>query len=189
MSLIYPEHTVTGAWHQLLQDAGDSCQFSMDEEMQSYLVYMLMRHTKDIEIADNVMANRYLQGLQAQGLQAIEQMRDVGDQCLLYCGFFPERCSRRLVKTRYYMDLGRSAYADLSARMKQGYADMYQKLAQHFVALMDVLLAMRMLDSAQSLKPALMIELANDCGSVHARNVLANGNVHVMSVPDWRDRK
>jgi len=188
MSQIYPAHTVTGAWHQLLQDAGDSCHFSMDEEMQSYLVYMLMRHTQDIDIADNVMANRYLQGLQSQGQQAIEQMRDVGDQCLLYCGFFPERCSRRLVKTRYYMDLGRSAYADLSERMKQGYATMYQKLAQHFGALMDVLLAMRLLDGTQSLNSGLMLELANDCGSEHARHVLANENIHVMPVTPWRNR-
>ena len=180
MSQIYPAQTVIEAWHQLLQDAGDRCHLSLDEEMQSYLVYMLMRHTEDVDIADNVMARRYLQGSRASGQQAIEQMRTVGDQCLLYCGFFTERCSRRNVLPRYYMDLGRTAYADLASRMSAGFAHMYEKLAQHFVALIDILLATRLLDPAQSINSALMIELARGCGSKHARRLLRDDHIHVM---------
>src|SRR3569833_1614669 len=132
-----------------------------------YLVFLLMRFTEKPEIAASVMALDYLRSMQLSGHLAQDQLREVGDKCLLYSGLFPERAARRRVKVSYFVDLGRSAYQHLSGRLGHDAATLYQRLAYTFVGLMDVLQTMRELGQQQARPdPLRAYELWRDTGSV-----------------------
>jgi hypothetical protein len=100
------------------------------------------------------------------------QLRDVGDQCLLFSGLYPQHAERRLVRVSYYVELGRGAYGQLAERLRHAGAAMYQQLCQGFVALMDVLQAMRALEGTPALSPLQSLELWAETGSQGARQQL-----------------
>jgi len=179
MSRIITHNTPTEQWQQLVHCAEESCHQQLDEELESYLVFMLMRQTGNNELADSVLANRYLQGMQSEGQCCIQQLQEVGDQCLIYSGLFPKRSRKRLVKVSYYVDLGRSAYIHIAGKMKQGYAILYEHLSEYFVVLMDVLQAMRSLDN-DATDHRLLLELSRDCKSERAAGLLADDNIIVF---------
>ena len=135
--------TQTEIWQDLVKQAADYSGVQLDEELESYLVFLLMRHLKDADLATRTMALKYLTGMQSQGDHRLEQMRDVADQCLLTSGLFPERAQRRQVTVSYYVKLGRSAYLNLSELTQNAIASMYMHLAESFISLMDTLQAMR----------------------------------------------
>jgi hypothetical protein len=158
--------SATEEWLSLVHEAESAAELHLDEEIQSYLVFLLMRFTEQPQLAASVMAVEYLQGMQSQGRICHDQLRNVGDKCLLYSGLFPERAERRRVKISYFVDLGRSAYQQLSDRMEHGAAAMYHHLAATFVSLMDILQTMRTLgDRTHRLGPFHAFELWRDTGS------------------------
>lgn len=159
-------------WLTLVSEAKVAAACRLDEDMESYLVFLLMRFTEKPEIAASVMALDYLRSMQLSGHLAQDQLRDVGDKCLLYSGLFPERAARRRVKVSYFVDLGRSAYQHLSGRLGHNTATLYQRLAYTFVVLMDVLQTMRELGQQRTPDALNAYELWRDTGSVRARKKL-----------------
>lgn len=164
--------SATAEWLSLVHEAEKAIDHPLDEEMQSYLVFLLMRFTERPELAASILAVEYLESMRQLGHAGRDQLRNVGDKCLLYSGLFPQRAERRRVKISYFVDLGRSAYQLLSERMERGAAIMYQRLAGTFVPLMDVLQAMRTLGYADALTPLQAIELWQDTGSRSALRIL-----------------
>ncbi len=153
-------------------EAEESSRIQLDEELESYLVFLLMRYHDRPEIAVGAIAPGYLEGMQQRGSLRRLQMRDVGDRCLLYSGLFPRRARRRLVTVGYYVDLGRSAYRNLADERFQ-LATTFAKLASNFVDLMDTLQALRSMSSDQPLlEPLDAMELWHSTGSRQARAVL-----------------
>ena len=173
MSDIPMKATATSQWRDLVKEAMDYNGVSLDEELESYLVFLLMRYMQETTLTSKVMALEYLRGQQSSGSQRNECMRDVGDQCLLFSGLYPQLAQRRLVKISYYVKMGRSAYASLSGLTQSAIANMYSHLAESFVLLMDTLQAMRcMNDASMQLEPLLAYELWQDTQSQQARRVL-----------------
>jgi hypothetical protein len=166
-------HTsATAEWLSLVNEAESAAELHLDEEIQSYLVFLLMRFTERPELAASVLAVEYLQSMQSSGRIGHDQLRNVGDKCLLYSGLFPERAERCRVKISYFVDLGRSAYHQLSDRMEHS-AAMFLHLADAFVSLMDILQTMRALGSpAKQLSPFHAFELWRDTGSQVALRTL-----------------
>ena len=167
-------HTsATAEWLSLVNEAESAADLRLDEEMQSYLVFLLMRFTEKPELATSILAVEYLQSMQTLGRVGQDQLRNVGDKCLLYSGLFPKRAERRRVKISYFVDLGRSAYQQLSEQMEHGAATLYNRLADTFVSLMDILQMMRALGSpANQLDPLQAFELWQETGSQSALKIL-----------------
>jgi hypothetical protein len=160
--------TTTAQWQALIQDAEQACHTPLGEELQSYLVFLLMQHNSG-EWIDHIMALKYLNALETQGRFREEQLREVGDECLLFSGLFPAHAERRRVRISYYVNLGISAYGVLSRSLAGVRAKVYKKLSQKFVALMDVLQATRELEgNLPLLQPLQAMELWNDTDSAHA---------------------
>ncbi|MBZ0072972.1 MAG: hypothetical protein K8I04_14745 [Gammaproteobacteria bacterium] len=159
------EPTSTAQWHALVSEAESAANLQLDETLESYLVFLLMRFIARPDIAGRAMAIEYLHGLSESGQLQEAQLRDVGDQCLLYSGLYPRHAERRLVRVSYYVDLGRGAYGTLAERLRHAGAEVYQQLCEGFVALMDVLQAMRPLDGPPPLAPLQSLELWADTGS------------------------
>jgi len=180
MDAIITRGTATESWQSLVHSAGECCNQALDEDLESYLVFMLMRHTENARLADTILATQYLQGMQSGGHSRIQRLQEVGDQCLLFSGFFPKRSERRLVKVHYYVDLGRSAYSHISEKMKRDYAQLYERLSEQFVVLMDILQAMRTIHNGYVLDSRSFLEFACECGSQRAERLLANNNVYLF---------
>lgn len=141
--------TSTAQWHSLVCEAEKLAQVYLDEDLQSYLVFLLMRFLSKPDIASRVLALDYIQSLLSSGRQQQVRLRDVGDVCLLHAGFFPRRARRKRVSEHYFVELGSGAYQQLSEVTEQGGA-LYYRLFESFIPIRDLLRSMRALDGAES---------------------------------------
>jgi hypothetical protein len=99
---------------------------------------------------------------------------------LLFSGLFPRRAEKKSVRISYFVDLGRSAYQQLSSLSRHQTAKIYQNLAGGFVSLMDVLHAMRALDTSQEpLSPLQAFELWADTGSPYAHAAVTQSSTSI----------
>jgi hypothetical protein len=133
----------TALWVDLVREAEDGAAIKLDEELESYLVFVLMGHTRDLQLHGNVMALDYLLARTQRGTQRKQELRDVGDRCLLLAGLYPEQAERRLVSVEYFLAMGSRAYDELSTALKAAVADLYCHLAKAFARLVRVLMELR----------------------------------------------
>lgn len=175
MTKIILESSSTAQWHQLVNEAEANCETVLNEEMESYLVFLLMRHTQKPHITSNIMATEYLQSLAAYGQLQQDKLRDVGDQCLIFSGLFPKIAEVRTVKVSYFVGIGVSAYHSLADTCKIQLCEFYHQLAEEFVHLMDVLHAIRSMNkSSEMLSTLAALDLWSDTGSKQALETIQN---------------
>lgn len=173
MSELVLKPTATAQWHSLINDAQSQCNLHLGEDQESYLVFLLMRFIERPELASKIMAMEFLQSMHKSGKERSDSLRDVGDQCLLFSGLFPKRAERRRVKVSYFVNIGKAAYTQLSETRMEGLAKLYQTLALQFVAMMDVLQAVRVMGTnSPILEPLAALELWQDTGSQQALGAL-----------------
>jgi len=151
-------------WHTLVLEAEQDYGCQLNETMQSYLVFTLMRFAKNSQLNAKALALDYLSSHHLPDNLRNEQLRDIGDQCLLVSGLFPQSAEKRLVGAGYYVDLGRSAYHHISTVTQKGIAELYRQLAESFVLLMDLLQTIRQY-STPVLQPIAAMELWQKTGS------------------------
>lgn len=130
-------------WYALVNEAELDCSLELGEELESYLVFLLMRFSEKPEIARSILALEFLEGLQTIGNVREVRLQEVGDKCLLYSGFFPEQIKHRRLKESYYIDLGQNAYYALASINRLHLAALYQHLCDGFLKMRDVLHTMR----------------------------------------------
>jgi hypothetical protein len=155
-------------WQALVAEAEALSGVQLDEDLESYLVFTLMRYLRRPEMTQRILALDFLEAFQQSHPQRNEALRDVGDQCLLFSGLFPRRAERRRVRVSYYVKLGRSAYQNLADSLSKT-ADLFAHLAEEFIAAMDTLQAIRVLgQQTTGLLPAQAYELWQDTASRQA---------------------
>ncbi len=167
------EETETAQWLNLLRQAESEYGCQLDEAMESYLVFTLMRFMKDQNLASQAIALDYLRSHGLPRSLRQEQLRNIGDQCLLLSGLFAKRAEKRLVRVSYYVNIGQSAYHSLSQGVQQTTSELYHQLAETFVTLMDLLQTVRHFNSP-ALQPIQTLELWSDTGSKRAFNSLSD---------------
>src|SRR5690242_4279366 len=114
--------TSISLWHQIIHEAEVACATHLKEELESYLVFLMMRYTTRPEIAKHVMASDFLRGVELLPHQRQVVLQEVGDKCLLFSGLFPDMAEKRMVKVSYFVNLGQSSYANLSKSSNDLYA-------------------------------------------------------------------
>jgi len=175
--------TSTDQWHTLVTEAQQASGIQLHEDLESYLVFLLMRYTDRPEMAASILAIDYLEGANSLGQVRQDRMRDVGDQCLLYSGLFPERAEKRRVRVSYYVDLGRSAYQTAADATQLALSQLFTALSNQFVLVMDTLQAMRGINvDTPQLAPILAFELWQDTGSQQALSSLTDGTPIMIDV-------
>ncbi len=162
-------------WHKLVQTAEADYGCHLDEAMQSYLVFTLMRFMKKPDLNTQALALAFLQSHHLPAQMKLDQLRDIGDQCLLVSGLYPKRAEKKLVRVSYYVNMGRSAYHNLSHCAQQGVADLYRQLEETFTLLMDLLQTIRQY-SSPALTSLAAMELWSDTGSQFAYNQLSSSS-------------
>ncbi|WP_455207822.1 hypothetical protein [Kaarinaea lacus] len=141
--------TSTAQWHSLVCEAESAANIYLDEELQSYLVFLLMRFLCKPDIATKVLAMDYIESLLSSGQRKQDKLRDLGDVCLIHAGFFPRRAKRKRVSENYFIELGSGAYQHLSGVVENQIAELYYRLSLSFVPIRDLLNTMRQLGDQQ----------------------------------------
>jgi hypothetical protein len=143
MSELLLQPTQVAEWYTLINEAEANCSLELGEDLESYLVFLLMRFLGKPEVVIGVMAIEFLRSVHATGQQRSEMLREVGDKCLLLSGLFPQLTKRRRVQDNYFVDLGQNAYYELAGFSTQQLADLYLLLCRRFEPMRDVLRAIR----------------------------------------------
>lgn len=173
MSKVIWHNNSTAAWQELVCDAQARSKMQLNEELESYLVFMLMRFTEEVGVHNRPIALDFMETLHSAGELQKTQLREVGDKCLLFSGFFPGLAEKHLVKVSYFVDVGQSAYDVLAGLSKMPTGELFVQLAQRFVPLMDILQTIReMSTDTPLLKPLNAMELWQDTGSESALKTL-----------------
>lgn len=163
-------------WLQLVRDAAHSTGRNLDDDLESYLVFLLMRFASEPAAVHDALGRRYLEAHAQPGSGRLEALREVGDRCLLLCGLYPEQARRRLVRVSYFVHIGRSCYGQLAERLKAGESALFAQLSGAYVNLMDLLQALRASGEGRPcLDPICAFELWSDTGSRYAYEVLSAG--------------
>lgn len=172
MSDLILEPTAAAQWQRLIRDSAQETGHLLDAELESYLLMLLQRFTHRTDLVHAIMGRNYLMAQTLTGGLRMEQLRDVGDQCLLFAGLFPGIARRRRVSVDYFVDIGRAAYLDLAHALNQGTGQLFHAIATAFVALMDTLNSIRMRPAFEDLSMLDQADLWYSCGSRAALRVL-----------------
>jgi hypothetical protein len=175
--------TSLAQWYTLVNEAEDFFDSHLETDLESYLVFLLQRYSDKPEMISSIMGVDYLESLATLGKLRTEKLREVGDKCLLFSGFFPELATKRLVTINYFVSLGRSAYSNIAFVSQQG-CDLYALLQEHFIHLLDLLLSIRELTGQG---PALSLlqarSLWQSTGSLYALKALKHYGQDSASPP------
>ena len=175
MNKLFIHPTSTAEWLALIYEAKAeaNCQVELHEELESYLVFLLIRFMQQPGLATSVLGLEFLEGSHAIGQQRQQQLKDVGDKCLLMSGLFPERAIKRRVQLSYFVNLGKTAYYNVSQNELKSLADLYAELSHRFIQLLDVLQAIRRLaPQEQGLDFWQALDLWEETGSEAAKDTL-----------------
>lgn len=157
MNAILTDRPQLALWTDLVREAEAGTATQLDEELESYLVFLLMAHTRDVSLHARALAIDYLLARERSGTLRRQELRDTGDRCLLLAGLYPEQAAQRMVGIGYFLDLGSRAYRELAAALGAGFADLYRYLAEAFARLARVLMELRR--RTRDVAPLLLHEL------------------------------
>jgi len=135
--------TDTSQWHALVNEAQASTQLVLNENTESYLVFLLMRFSQTTRLLESVIALDFLGAMHKPGKRQLDFLQEVGDKSLLFCGLFPGMASRRHVSLEYFSDMGQAAYLTAAELQESESANLYLQLSAQFRSLQLVLQAMR----------------------------------------------
>lgn len=130
-------------WHSLVKEASQASGIDLNEDLESYLVFLLMQHSRSTEMIAKPFALDFLESIKSSKRENQAILREVGDTCLIFSGLFPKSAARKRVGISYYVKLGQSAYGSLSGSYHNHLALLFNELCEHFIQLMDVLHALR----------------------------------------------
>lgn len=122
-------------WRDVVKEAEDRCSINLQEELETYLISLLIRYLDNPEMTQRIFAVAFMEALKRGAKERQVSLQNVGDECLLFAGLFPKAALPRQVTIKYFVDLGRTAYFSISNKNN----DLYTALAFQFVVLMDVL--------------------------------------------------
>lgn len=143
MSKLILHPTALSQWHALVNEAQASTHMILDQALESYLVFLLLRFSKETCFIKSLLGLDFLKSLGSGRHFQIEKLKDIGDKSLLFCGLFPGLAQKRRVSLDYFSDLGQSAYLSVGELANPEHAALYHQLGEEFLRLQQILSAMR----------------------------------------------
>jgi hypothetical protein len=134
--------TELSQWYAIVNEAQTATHLMLNENTESYLVFLLMRFSQGAKLIESVLALDFLESLNKPRQRQVELLRDVGDKSLLFCGLFPGMAARRHVSLSYFADMGQAAYLT-AGELYEDYSGLYVQLSKQFLNLQQILRAMR----------------------------------------------
>ncbi|MBS0350833.1 MAG: hypothetical protein JSR33_06570 [Proteobacteria bacterium] len=145
MLRFFLQPTPMAHWQSLIAEAAEQAGYHCDDQIQHYLAITLDHFTTDHHLCSAVIALDFLLALSTIGQEGGGKVRQVGDECLLLAGLFPERAKRKQVPLEYFVRIGQQAYHLLTHAHFQWLYDqkLFNKLSEEFPNLINVLQTMR----------------------------------------------
>ena len=117
MSLLH-DATPLALWHHVVQEAEVACSITLKQDIEAYLVFLLMKYTTQPEVLKQIIALEVLESMTLKHQQRAMVLQEVGDKCLLFSGLFPGLAQKRLTKLSYFVRVGQAAYGHISEKKK-----------------------------------------------------------------------
>ena len=130
-------------WHALVNEAQAATRLILNENTESYLVFLLMRFSQGPKLIESVVAMDFLESIHKSRTHKLDLLRDVGDKSLLFCGLFPGMANKKHVSLNYFSDMGQAAYLSIGELQDSITAELYLQLSAQFISLQQILQAMR----------------------------------------------
>lgn len=143
MGAIFLQPSALSQWYALINEAETQCRCHMNEEVESYLVYLLMRFSREVTWASEVIGLDFLHALELHGKRSADLLKEVGDKSLLFCGLFPGVAKKRHISLNYFEDVGKCAYWQVGNLETQQTGVLFYALCREFESLRKVLDATR----------------------------------------------
>lgn len=137
---ILAEATPLALWYHAVQEAEANCKIILHSELESYLVFTLIRYMTCGQLTQEAVAVSFLKGMQGSPHLRASTLQAIGDRCLIIAGLFPALAEKRPVKLSYYVKMGQLAYEIISRKKN----DIFGSLAKQFVPLTAVLHSFRL---------------------------------------------
>lgn len=134
------EPTQTAHWYSLINEAEAVCHYQLHQDLESYLVFLLMRFMQKPEVASSILVEDFFRAFHQAGRLRNVNMQSVGDKCLLLAGLYPDRAKRQCGDLDFVSSLGKMAYRSIN---EYSTAELYQTLAKAWPVLQEVLYAVR----------------------------------------------
>lgn len=140
-------------WHSLIADATSIAHRKVNESLEYYLIITLDAFTRENIFVTQAVALDFLNALDLKNVQNNKMMRNIGDQCLLISGLFPEQANRRNVSLDYYIGIGQHAYNTIAISVLDTKIDhhLFLQLSSQFRDLIQILRAIRVMPFQQLL--------------------------------------
>lgn len=130
-------------WHALVNEAQAATRLILNENTESYLVFLLMRFSQGPKLVESVIALDFLESWQKPRSMKLQILQEVGDKSLLFCGLFPGMAEKRHVSLDYFSDMGQAAYLTIGELQEEHSGALYLELSAEFSRLQQILQAMR----------------------------------------------
>lgn len=178
MAQLSQQPTAIAEWYELIKEAQAISGQCYGDDLEGYLAFLLLRHFNDPGLCTHTLGIEYLEASDKKSSLKREQLRDIGDLCLLYSGLFPNLAEKRRLSISYFVDLGRTAYNGVAAEAEKekNLAKLFDELEMHFVGLMDVLHVIREMNGENELSVIKAFELWEQTGSQYAKDVIARSS-------------
>jgi hypothetical protein len=142
------EPTVTATWVEFVRTGESRAACTLGEELESFLVFTLMRFMQRTDLFSVVLALEFLSASTEYTRRKKGQaLSEVGDISLILAGLFPERARKLGVSASYFPEMGRMAFGELAdffgKNKLRSLEGLYRKVGDGFPSMMDVLLAAR----------------------------------------------
>ncbi|WP_119343986.1 hypothetical protein [Facilibium subflavum] len=143
------EKTAISAMYHLVQEGEKNSGVFLEEDLQAFIVYALLRNIRNNALKDFVFAEELLSAIQSMSIKRLEVILD---HALIYAGMYPKRVKKAGLSKTYYCDIGISASEHLSvyhAKLRSSYEEVYRKIAKQFDELVYVLKSLIIPDTVQ----------------------------------------
>ncbi len=92
-------------------------------------------------VRDKVLGIKLLESSGMTRQEKKRTLKDIGDTALLICGFFSDSLNKKILDTRYYQELGQTAYRHLNSEVPSAYdvPSFFNQLSSRFDQLTTVM--------------------------------------------------
>lgn len=159
-------------WHQLIQQSCDFAGIELSPEIQSYLLLTLVRYIQNDDLANEAITFSQKLRDDLPFDPRLDVLKGQADHCLILSGLFPSHIHQQQQRISHYIQHGVIRYTRLAARSFDADKQIYQKLSDDFISLVDVLYTLRQFNGSPALPLIQAMELWSDTGSAMAYRTL-----------------
>jgi len=161
----------TAGWYALINRAQAESNSYFHKDVEDYLVHLLA-------YVDSELTNVHYRSSEANGLfpytpkqQRLAKIKNIGEQCLLIAGLFPDHANLTGIPLLFMMERGYSAYRELADATPE--VSLYSNIADNYGKVIDLLQNLgEMCGDYHKLDLIQAVELWQETGSRHGWNMI-----------------